>query len=132
MAYITQDQKKEIATLLKNVVPRGWKYSLAINNHSALVMTIRSAPVDLLSEWFRCSYKSNYVISPVKPKDARINEYNLERQFNESLETIKAIEAVLNTGNYDNSDIQADYFNVGFYVTLQLGTWDKPFKFLGE
>lgn len=57
MAYITQDQKKEIATLLKNVVPKGWKYSLAINNHSTLVMTIRSAPVDLLSEWFRCSYQ---------------------------------------------------------------------------
>lgn len=29
--------------------------------------------------------------------------------------------------NYDESDIQTDYFNTNFYLHLSLGKWDKPF-----
>ena len=29
--------------------------------------------------------------------------------------------------NFDKSDIQTDYFNVGYYVHMEVGTWEKPF-----
>ncbi|MCP3684446.1 MAG: hypothetical protein GY861_17340 [bacterium] len=29
--------------------------------------------------------------------------------------------------NYDNSDPQSDYFDVNYYLHIQLGKWDKPF-----
>jgi hypothetical protein len=33
----------------------------------------------------------------------------------------------LNCDNYDNSDSMTDYFDVGHYVDLNIGKWDKPF-----
>jgi hypothetical protein len=33
----------------------------------------------------------------------------------------------LNAGNWDRSDIQADYFNVGWYVNVHVGKWNKPY-----
>jgi len=35
--------------------------------------------------------------------------------------------AVMNTGNWDKSDIQTDYFNVGWYVDVNIGKWNKPY-----
>jgi hypothetical protein len=29
--------------------------------------------------------------------------------------------------NYDHSDIQTDYFDVNFYLSLHIGRWDKPY-----
>lgn len=34
---------------------------------------------------------------------------------------------IINHYNYDNSDAMTDYFDVNFYVHLNLGKWDKPF-----
>jgi hypothetical protein len=36
----------------------------------------------------------------------------------------------MNTGNWDESDIQTDYFNVGWYVDVKIGSWQKPYKVL--
>jgi hypothetical protein len=33
----------------------------------------------------------------------------------------------LNTGNHDNSDSQTDYFDVGWYVDVKVGKWNKPY-----
>lgn len=120
MAYIDQTKKKEIAAKLKKVVPAGWKYSLAIRNHMALVMTIQSAPVDLLKDvqWDRQAegYTEFYPNT------------NHQRHFSEeNIKVLKAIWDVLNDGNWDKSDIMTDYFNVGWYVDLNIGRWNKPF-----
>lgn len=122
MAYMDQKRKKEIAQKLKAVVPAGWKYSLRVRNHMALVMTIRSAPVDLLKD----------VQWDERSKDRSYTEFypngNHQRHFSEeNVKTLKAIWDVLNDGNWDKSDIMTDYFNVGWYVDLNIGEWNKPF-----
>jgi hypothetical protein len=33
----------------------------------------------------------------------------------------------MNGGNHDNSDVQTDYFDVGWYVDVNIGSWDKPY-----
>ena len=30
--------------------------------------------------------------------------------------------------NWDNSDIQTDYFDVNYYFDIEVGKWDKPFQ----
>jgi hypothetical protein len=35
--------------------------------------------------------------------------------------------AEMNDGNWDKSDIQSDYFNVGWYVDVNIGRWNKPY-----
>lgn len=120
MAYITQEQKKEIAALLKPVMPKGWKYSLAIRNHSTIVLTISSAPIDLI-RIFKPDSENTYL---------PLNPYWVTRDLedNPDLKAIfEKILACLNTNNYDNSDTQTDYFDVGHYVDINLGKWNKPF-----
>jgi len=136
MAYMSQEKKKEIAEQLKKVVPKGWKYSLGVRHHSTLVMTIRSAPVDLIDEHNRAVYaknpgyradSQNYVGRDRLAEDNfSVNVYH-EPMMLENKEVFQKILKVLNTGNYDNSDIQTDYFECGFYVDLKVGEWDKPF-----
>ena len=50
MAYMSQENKKSIAVNLKTVIPASWKWSLSVRHHSTLVLTIASAPIDLIAE----------------------------------------------------------------------------------
>lgn len=125
MAYMNQERKALIAAGLKKVIPAGWKYSLAVRNHSTIVLTIAEAPIDLMSE----------VRSAVGENCSRnrghwdFNPYYLDRQLGDSAELFGKIKDAMNVGNHDNSDIQSDYFDVGWYVDIQVGKWDKPFVF---
>jgi hypothetical protein len=34
----------------------------------------------------------------------------------------------MDIGNHDRSDIQTDYFDVGWYKSVNIGTWNKPYE----
>lgn len=124
MAWMNQEKKAKIAAQLKKVVPAGWKYSLRVHHHSSIILTIKSAPVDLIG--------SNLKSNGAKETYLQLNEFYLERQYSgELLKTFEAIKAALNLDNYDRSDIQSDYFDVGHYVNIHIGSWDKPFVVTG-
>ena len=42
MAYVSKEKKQKIAAALKTVMPKGWRWSLAINHGSTLILTIAS------------------------------------------------------------------------------------------
>jgi hypothetical protein len=110
MAYMNQERKKLLAAEVAKVVPSGWKYSLAVRNHSTIVMTISEAPLRLMRN----------------EKSESVNPYRVSEYYGEDHPFVAIIDA-LNVGNHDRSDIQTDYFDVGWYVDVQLGRWDKPF-----
>ena len=120
MAYMDQTKKAAIAGALKEVVPAGWKYSLSVRHNFAIVLTIKSAPVDLLealgTDDGYCQVNTYHVVRNLmdRKQDA------LATHFDNILDA-------LNLGNWDNSDIQTDYFDVGHYVDINVGRWDKPF-----
>lgn len=124
MAYMNQDKKAKIAAALKRVMPKGWKYSLAVRHHSTIVLTISEAPIDLIRAFEGYS-------EPEKRTYADVNPYHYRRQFSEKAvaDIFDKIFAVLNMDNYDNSDSMTDYFDVGHYVDVNIGRWNKPFKF---
>lgn len=132
MAYMNQEKKALIAAELKKVVPKDWKYSLAVRNHGTICFTLRSAPQDILGHVQRVREKFSH-----EPKTyqrlpeltyTRINEKYLENQFEGLLlRVFTKITDALNLNNHDNSDIQTDYFDVGHYVDLSIGQWDNPF-----
>jgi hypothetical protein len=133
MAWMSQEKKVQIAAELKKVMPRDWKYSLGVRHHSTIVLTISSAPVDLMAvynkrvaeSWERRGDKHT-------PQTyAQVNEFHLDTQFSgELLDVFERIKLALNVGNHDRSDIQTDYFDVGWYVDINIGRWDKPFQVL--
>lgn len=125
MAYMNQQRKAIIAAALKKVIPAGWKYSLAVKHRSTIVLTISEAPVDLLAE-VRGMVGDNL---PASRGNWGFNPYYLHNQLDASLKLFESIKGAMNVGNHDRSDIQTDYFDVGWYITIQIGKWDKPFVF---
>lgn len=123
MAYMSQEKKAKIKVELAKVVPKDWKYSLSVHNHSSIVMTIKSAPIDFIGEFLKHHPKIEKLVSHIN-----VNEYYPENTFSgHTLDVIKDILAALNTGNHNRSDIQTDYFDVGHFLDLNIGSWDKPF-----
>jgi hypothetical protein len=122
MAWMNQERKAALAEGLKKVMPKGWKYSLAVRHHSTLVLTISEAPIDLVAQSL-CSdeqKKRGYI---------DVNQYHIDGVFSGSLlETFTAIRDAMMVGNHDNSDPQTDYFDVGWYIDINVGKWDKPFR----
>lgn len=124
MAYMNQEKKARIAAALKLAAPKGWKYSLAVRHHSTIVLTISEAPVDLIDAFYKPGSRET------KPLEYGINPYHWREQLrNEELrEPIRQIMDAMNLDNHDRSDHLTDYFDVGHYVDVSFGRWDKPFK----
>lgn len=136
MAFMSQERKAGIQAELKSVIPSSWKWSLAVRHHSTIVLTIRSAPVDLVerltrgrcldSDWrptILCEH--HYTMNPYHWREAIDDGDNLVVVFGRIFDA-------LFRGNHDNSDSQIDYFDVGWYVDVEIGRWNKPFEVTGQ
>lgn len=115
MAYINKEKAKEIRNELKKEFP-DFNFSVRIDGHISLNVSIMESPLDF-SQAIK-DYKMNGYV--------QLNHFHLESY--EHSETLKKIKAVCNKGNYDNSDIQTDYFDVGWYFHFEIGKWDRPYK----
>lgn len=120
MALMTKEHKAQIAEALKTVVPADWKYSLAIKDHQAVCMTIRSAPIDLPAAAGRAGCEEMQLNPYVNPAET-FKDPELAAIFGR-------IKDALNLGNHDHSDTMCDIFDVGHYVELLIGRYDKPFQ----
>lgn len=119
MAYVNQEKKSKIVSELKKVMPANWKWSVSVENHSGIRLTISKGPKELCF-----SPRVNDF------QDTRdLNPYYIETEFTspELKATFKNIIAALNTDNHDNSDLMTDYFDVGHYIYISIGRWNKPF-----
>jgi len=129
MAYMNQEKKATIKSALQKVMPKDWKWSLSVDNHSTIVITIKSAPVDLIDEVLYVS-KSNQTEKPVSHD---VNIYWLDKQFDFHLELFKNIlRAAKSAEWFDKSDVQSDYFHTAYYIDIRIGRWNKPFIVTGE
>lgn len=124
MAYVNKEKKAKIVSAVKAVLPKGWKVTFAVRHYSTIVCTIRSAGVNLAHEF-------PDQVSDGKLDNLDVRNYHIrdvaKRNQNLSI-TLQNIMDALNTDNHDNSDAMTDYFDVGHYVDLRFGEWDKPFK----
>lgn len=123
MAFITADRTKEIKKQLKSKYPN-LTFSVRNRHYSSVDVTIAAGDVDF-SDLF--TNERSY---------AEVNQYQLLREYGEPAygkhtELLKGIFKIVNEGNYDNSDAMTDYFDVGFYVDISIGSWDKPYVYKG-
>lgn len=129
MAYVNQEKKAVIAAQLKKVMPKDWKYSLAVRNHSTIVLNITKAPINLIAEYVSRSCSENVASHSIEKMNVDVNPYHWEKHFEgDLLETFTNIFDALNIDNFDKSDITTDYFHVGHYVSVNIGKWNKPFQ----
>jgi len=132
MAFINQAGKAKIAAALKAAMPKDVKYTLAIRDNMTVVMTIKSAPFDLMAminakNKAQAEFRGD-AFYEVKG-NCQLNQYYLDKSFDgKALEILEAAKKALYSADYyDDSDIQSDYFSCAYYVQMNVGTYDKPF-----
>lgn len=135
MAYVTQDKKKELEQKLQLVLPKpAWKWTTKVRHSSTLVLTIMSGPVDLIESALRQQMEKEFGVessttSSIKQRRSfSPNIYYIADAFDtEARDLMVKVKEALNAGNHDKSDIQSDYFDVGWYVDINIGRYDDPF-----
>jgi hypothetical protein len=126
MAYMSQEKKAKIAPAVKAICKRyGVKASLAVRNHSTLVLNIKSGKIDFIND---------YGDTPEARADAekfgiQVNPYWYKDHFNgEAYHFLSEVIPAMNDGNHDRSDIMTDYFDVGWYIDVNIGRWNKKYE----
>lgn len=133
MAYVSQELKKSLAPAIKRVCKKyGIKASLAVRNHSTLVLNIKSGKIDFVGNINRVCGEDHYQrargFQPITSGHVSVNPYWYKEHFDgKALKFLTEIIPLMNKGNHDNSDIMTDYFDVGWYVDVNIGKWDKPY-----
>lgn len=125
MAYFSQDQKKAMAPLISKLCKQyGLKGSLSVRHHSTVVLTISSGPIDFVKNYEEVT--GHAVVVGGEYMD--VNEYWYKNHFSgDALDFISKAIDILDNGNHDRSDRQTDYFDVGWYVDVKIGRWNKPY-----
>lgn len=135
MAYMNQTNKKVLVELAKPIIKKyGVKATFAVDNHSTLVCNIKSGKLDFIKNYTEVSQADNYIrnafmYNPPEPVTSiDVNPYHYHKHFSGVCKTfLTELMQALNTGNWDNSDIQTDYFDKGWYVSVNIGKWNKPY-----
>ena len=122
MAYMSQERKKALEPSIKAILKKyGLKGSLSVRHHMTLVLTVRSGDLDFFADYggFRDGDRE-YI---------NVNTYWYHEHFTgQSLKFLKEVIPAMMVGNHNNSDIMTDYFDVGWYIDVNIGQWDKPYQ----
>jgi hypothetical protein len=111
MAYINQAQKKAFAPKIKALCAKyGVKGTLSIDGGRGILLTLHKGKID---------FGTSHV---------QVNTYHVDDRWPPvAKEFLTQAVAILNEGNHNNSDLSIDYFDIGWYVYVNVGKWDMPY-----
>ena len=130
-----KDIAKDIRKQLKKEFPK-CKFSVTIDRFSmgqSMLIALMGAP-------FAAFAKDEDVNGNLHKGDyAQLNQYQLRKEPEEYIcngvyltpeawAVMKRADEIQRQYNWDNSDLQTDYFDVNFYFHPQIGKWDRPFR----
>ena len=130
MAFISQQDKKTLAPAIKSVFKKyGLKGTIAIKNHMTLCANVSAGRLDLLGAAAAVSSLRStgyYQANAYQPTNQKYKDINPDIfYFYEDLK--KAMKGAL---WFDKSDIMTDYFHTAYFLDINIGRWDKPYKLL--
>tara|TARA_R100000700_G_C3079353_1_gene85793 strand:+ start:143 stop:565 length:423 start_codon:yes stop_codon:yes gene_type:complete len=136
MAYISQQEKKELAPGIKKVLKQyGLKGTIAIDNYSSLVVNIKSGSLDLLG----AAQKVNDILADRfnRPRTEigtylQANAYRDPQDYDRIDKTIgqfysDLIKAMKGDKWYNRSDMMTDYSDIAYYLDVNIGRYNKPY-----
>ena len=111
MAYMNSEKKAIIASNLKPVLKKyNMKGSLSVSHHSSIVLTLKSGKIEFGARdqvnpyWFHEHYEG------------------VAKEF-----LTEAFAALKSAGWYNNTRSEIDYFDIAYYVDINIGKWNKPY-----
>ncbi len=119
MAYVSQELKKELAVGIKKVLKKyKVKGSIAVRNHSTLVVNLKSGAVDFQKDYLS-DQKVHYSINP----------YHYQSHFEGKAKAfLTELEAAIKSDKwFDKSDIMTDYFHTAYYWDVNIGKFNKDY-----
>ena len=125
MAYMSQEKKSQIAPVVKEILKKyGLKWTLSVENYSTLVLKISAWSINfkeyLTDRSSNSVYQNWYHIN--------VNVYWIDEWFEWiAKDALMELYDAMMVWNHDNSDAQVDYFDVGWYVDIKIGNWDKDY-----
>jgi len=131
MAFVSQELKAKLAPKIKAICKKyKVKASLAVNNHSTLVLNVQSSPIDFITNYNETvSTRPEYNRFSPAERSIQVNPYWFQDHFSGKAKAfLSEVLPAMNDGNFDKSDIQSDYFHVGWYVSVNIGKWNKPYE----
>ena len=137
MAYITQEMKRELAPGINNVLKKyGCKGSISTPQRNSLCVTISQGPIDFIgkankegkehSEWTGRTFypiEGSYQANPYRYAENYDGPLDQADQFLNELR-----DAMRGTLYYNNDDIMTDYFDSAYFMSINIGKWNKPYK----
>ena len=134
MAYMNSERKAKIAANLKPILKKyGIKGTLRVRNHMAIVLTIKSGPIDFIANCNevcgRSMYQRNGGFRPITEGYCDVNPFWFQDHFDGVAKDFltEAFAALKSADYYDRSDAMTDYFDTAYYFDLNIGRWDKPY-----
>jgi hypothetical protein len=112
MPYIDKNQVAEIRKELKSKFPE-FKFSVTRSDYSGVRIVILSGNID-----FNFTYR-------------HINQYHIDSTYTGAAKRFLTL--ILNYATKDQYELvnDADYGSVpNFYVDINVGDWDRPYKFI--
>ena len=137
MAYITQEMKRELAPGINNVLKKyGCKGSISTPHRKTLCVTISQGPIDFIgkankqgkehSEWTGRTFypiEGSYQENPYRYAESYDGPLDQADEFLNELR-----DAMRGTLYYNNDDIRTDYFDSAYFMSINIGKWNKPYQ----
>ena len=138
MAYMSQERKQNLAPAIKAVLKKyGVKATIAVRNHSTLVVNIKSGSIDFIENFIKTDSNVNHgrkmsqeqIEYIRKNKSLDVNPYWFKEHYTGTAKEFltEIFDAMYGSDYFDESDAQVDYFHCSHYVSVNIGSWDKPY-----
>lgn len=134
MAYISADDVKTIRVALKEEFGKTYKFGVKRDNHSGVRITFKSGPAFEVTKRFD-RYTHEEVDVDIN-NHAQINHYHTHMYGEANQKILDKVSEIAHTAPglaggksyYCNDDIQTDYFDRAYFVSINVGAWDKPYE----
>lgn len=115
--YYSRKELKEIFAKWLKETYKGCTFSIRLSDYNSIVINLLKADFNPFVDEMLYSYSlSRYDIH----NDPKLNARAKEMFTN--------IQSFCQSYNYDHSDLYSDYYDVGFYFSMKIGTGKTPFK----
>lgn len=133
MAFVSQELKAKVSGLIKPILSKyGIKGTLSVYNSSTLVLKISSGKINFIKNY----NETPYPYAKVKDRWSedgymQVNEYYIHENFSGiARDCLQELKTAMLVDHWDKSDSMTDFFHCAYYISINIGKWNKPYKLI--